>query len=132
MNDLLGKTIRKIYLNDDETRLFVFHDQGLAAYECYAECCSHTWIADIVGVSSLIGHTVLEAEEVDVDVEDRDDICPDCDLFFGIKLKTTGGYVDIVYRNSSNGYYGGSLLRDEKAVVPDLAELNEITEDYSA
>jgi len=132
MDNLIGKTVRKIYVNDDQSRLFVFHDTGFAAYRTDADCCSETWIADLVGVSALLGHTVMEAEEVELPQQDDNRTRQDIDLFYGIKLMTTGGYVDIIYRNSSNGYYGGSLLRDEKAGVPDVAELIEICEDYSA
>jgi hypothetical protein len=63
----------------------------------------------------------------------QDERCrQDDDRFYGIKLLTTGGYVDIVYRNSSNGYYGGELLRDTAPEILDDLDLIEIKEDYSA
>lgn len=132
MSDLIGKTVTGLFVSSDQSRLVVTHDEFASAYECYGDCCSETWIADIVGVSALIGHKVLSAE--DVTMEDVDDgrSRQEYDCFYGIKLVTTGGIVDIVYRNSSNGYYGGSLDRDSSWKYLDLAEMIAVTEDYSA
>lgn len=132
MSDLIGKTVKALYLSHDQADLFVLHNEGMAAYGCYGDCCSETWIADIVGVSGLLGHTVLEAQDIDLpDIQDERCRQED-DRFYGIKLLTTGGYVDIVYRNSSNGYYGGELLRETASEDLDVLELIEIKEDYSA
>jgi len=133
MSDLVGKTVKALYVSDDQSRLVVSHNEGHASYYCFGDCCSETWIADIVGVSSLLGHTVLKAEDIDLPQPDVDDgrSRQEYDSFYGIKLLTSGGYVDIVYRNSSNGYYGGNLERDNDPVT-NLAEMIEITEDYSA
>ena len=133
MSNLVGKTVKALYVSDNQSRLVVVHNEGQAPYFCDSDCCSETWIADLVGVSSLLGQTVLKAENMDLPRSDVDDgrCRQDYDEFYGIKLLTSGGYVDIIYRNSSNGYYGGSLERDS-APVTDLAEMIEITEDYSA
>lgn len=132
MSSLVGKTIRKVFISRAEDVLIVFHDEGHCYYETYGDCCSETWIADLVGVENLLGHKVLEVE--DVAMEDVDDgrTRQEYDQFFGIKIVTTGGYVDIIYRNSSNGYYGGSLYEVTSDRGFDLSDMAEITEDYSA
>lgn len=131
MRDLVGKTVTGLSLSFGESLLVVTHNEGSSVYETWGDCCSETWIADIVGVSNLIGQKVLKAEDVDMpDVEDGRSR-QEYDLFFGIKLTTTRGYVDIVYRNSSNGYYGGGLSKGDHQSV-DEAELRAITEDFSA
>lgn len=132
MSDLIGKTVREVFVSVDQDRLVVVYDGGVAFYRCWQECCSETWIADLCGVSSLIGHTVLAAEDMDLPNIDDDRSRQVFDQFYGIKLTTTGGYVDIIYRNSSNGYYGGDLARDEQLKDSDELELIAITEDYSA
>lgn len=131
MSSLVGKTIKQVYISRGEDFLVVLHDEGHSLYETYGDCCSETWIADLVGVQNLLGHKVLHVEDVAMeDVEDGR-TRQEYDQFFGIKIATTGGYVDIIYRNSSNGYYGGDLseVRDRGF---DLSEMVEITEDFSA
>lgn len=130
MGDLIGKTVAALSINDDQSVLVVTHDQGRCVYTTWADCCSETWIADILGVCNLIGQKVVAAE--DVELEDVDDgrTRQEYDQFFGIRLTTTRGYVDIVYRNSSNGYYGGDLFRGKDSDVS--GKLIAIEDDYSA
>ena len=133
MSNLVGKTVKALYVSDNQSRLVVVHNEGQAPYFCDSDCCSETWIADIVGVSRLLGHTVLKAEDMNLPQSDVDDgrCRQDSDEFYGLKLLTSGGYVDILYRNSSNGCYGGSLKRDDHQAI-NLAEMIVITDDYSA
>lgn len=131
MTTLVGKVITGLRINDDQSLLVFDHpDNSHTAYETEADCCSETWFADIVGVDALIGSTVLKADAMEAMQEVVDGRCrQDYDLFYGVKLITTNGYVDIVYRNSSNGYYGGSIdLYTRK--LP--SGLQSIIEDYQS
>ena len=49
---------------------------------------------------------------------------------YGEKLVTKNGVFDLVYRNSSNGYYGGSLNHLRQA--PAIEGFKEITDDWVA
>ena len=131
MKQLIGKKITELRISADQSVLAFYTDQGVIAYETYGDCCSETWFADITGVSALLGGTVQTADEVSMDGYNVEDgrTRQDFDEAYGVKLTTDKGYSDIVFRNSSNGYYGGSigLLRHE---MPD--GMTAITDDWHA
>ena len=138
MEDLVGKVVTGLEISTDQMILVVSHDSGKSFYVTGSDCCSETWIADIVGVSNLIGQRVLKTENVEVPYVDDGRCRQDVDEFYGVKLTTTRGYVDIVYRCSSNGNYGGALylVEESDTYVPygtvAEADLIRITDDFSA
>jgi hypothetical protein len=112
MQNLIGEKVLAIYVDHEDQAELVFQtEKGYLAYRLDADCCSESWFADIVGVTALLGQTVNDAEDVELnDVMLQDDRCrQEVDRFYGTKLTTAKGYVDIVFRNSSNGYYGGDI-----------------------
>jgi len=131
MEELIGHKIIKMFIDKDSQEYLVFQcKQRNFVYYVDGECCSESWFADVVSINALLGHTVNSVDEVDMGEINDDRGRQECDEAYGYKLKTTGGYADIVFRNSSNGYYGGSLR-----LVGDIGEhikLMELTEDYSA
>lgn len=132
MKKLIGKTITGLFVDEHQINLVFTHPNNeQTRYETYADCCSETWFADITGVSALLGSTVLEVENMDLPETEDGRTRQECDQFYGVKLKTTKGYVDIIYRNSSNGYYGGSIIY-ESGMLPEEHQLSAITEDWSA
>lgn len=127
---LVGKTITGLRVNDEQDLLVFDTTSGPVGLVAYGDCCSQSWFADITGVDALIGNTVLSAETIDMPESVQDDRCrQDYDQFYGIKLTTQRGFVDIVFRNSSNGYYGGYLEVFTKDLPKDLSA---ITSDWSA
>jgi len=131
MSDLIGKLVTGLKIGDGETVMVVEFEGGQSVYECEGDCCSNTWIADIVGVQRLIGHTVLKVEQLDVPEVEDGRTRQEYDQFYGVKLITDGGYVDVVYRNSSNGYYGGWMGKCESGLRLGV-ELTSVTDDFSA
>lgn len=130
MKELIGKTVSGLRVNDDQSVLTFNHPDGTnTSYDTYGDCCSETWFADITGVLALLGGKVIGVEDVRMESVDDGRTRQDEDKFYGVKLKTDKGFVDIVYRNSSNGYYGGSieLLRRE---LPE--GMTAITDDWQA
>ena len=117
MKKLIGKKIAGLRINEDQSVLAFDTNQGVIAYYVWGDCCSETWFADITGVSALLGGTVQTADEVSMDGYNVEDgrTRQERDEAYGVKLTTEKGYADIVFRNSSNGYYGGSieLLKSE-------------------
>ena len=132
MKELIGKKITGIFVNEYQSELIFNTDQGLIGYYTLTDCCDETWFADIIGVSALLGGVVQSSEEVPmVEISDnrtRQEI----DKIYGIKIKTDKGYVDIIFRNSSNGYYNGSieLFIPEEAILFD--KMTAITDDWHA
>lgn len=134
MKDLVGRTIAGISVGGRDELLSFDTDKGPVTYGTYGDCCSETWFADITGVKALIGGKVLEAEEVDMEKVgynvDDGRTRQDSDSAYGWKLKTDKGYADIIFRNSSNGYYGGDIEgptfeKPKEAMTP-------ITDDWQA
>lgn len=119
MEPLVGKTVSTVELSDDAEFLRLTTTDGERhTFRTEGDCCSYTWINDLIGVSSLIGHEITAVESVDlpapeITVTQPDGYDSDILADYGYKFRTTGGYFDIIYRNSSNGYYGGSLERDD-------------------
>lgn len=132
MKEIIGKKIDKIEVDagDQETLVFTVGDEKLI-YQGYGDCCSETWFADITGVSALIGGTVTSVETVQMAEVEDGRTRQEHDEIYGYKIKTDKGYADIAYRNSSNGYYGGSC-----DYIPGLDvsqhKFIEITDDWAA
>ena len=131
MKELIGKKITGLRINEDQSVLAFDTDQGVIAYDVWGDCCSEAWFADITGVGALIGGTVQTADEVSMDGYNVEDgrTRQDVDEAYGYKLTTDKGYADIVFRNSSNGNYGGSI----ELLKRELPEgMIAITDDWQA
>lgn len=101
------------------------------------DCCSESWWADITGFDALRGHMVTKAEEVVMPAPEDGRSRQDEDEAYSVVLTTTGGRCEMVFRNSSNGYYGGwieSVRVDshDESQADTFAGYREITSDWSA
>lgn len=112
MKELFGDSISYIYINDDKT-IMVFLDLfgKLYAYHTYSDCCSDTWFDEIINPENLIreqviGIEIMETKDIPV-IRENHERHHECIENYGYKLKTCKGYTEIIYRNDSNGYYGG-------------------------
>ncbi len=133
MKALVGKRITGIFVGTGDETLLFKTDKGDVVYSTDADCCSETWFADITGVDNLLGAIVRQAEDIenpDTNTEDGRTRQQD-DKAYGVKLVTDRGYADIIYRNSSNGYYGGSISKDDHGEYS-TEGMKKITDDWSA
>jgi len=131
MKELLNKVISGLKVSQDQCYLLFEHPNGASTmYVAYGTCCSETWFADIIGVEALLGATVTNVEAVPMESVEDGRSRQEHDEFYGVKLTTTKGYVDIVYRNSSNGYYGGYIELADK--VYGEQSFKNIMSDWSA
>ena len=118
MKELIGKTVTKIGVSQDQSVImFVQDDATSTAFQASGDCCSESWFADITfqnhwGTSGL-PLVVNEVSEIEVPdfvlkmIEKDGRTRQDYDQVYGYKLVTNKGTCEIIYRNSSNGYYGG-------------------------
>lgn len=125
LKSLIGKEVSKILVDNVHDEICFVTDDGLMSFICEGDCCSSTWIEHISGVSAMINATVISAEIVDIETI-SDHPVHDCLQIYAWKIKTTKGYFDIDFRNSSNGYYGGSLKRN----LSPSRDLRELKEDF--
>lgn len=114
---LVGRTIKKIYMNEDylkfETNL------GNIVFCVYGDCCSQSYFHDFIGVEKLLkGTPVVSVKSIELSTSDSKVLVNHNDSdeveCYGYEIVTEDpkfGEVTSVFsfRNSSNGYYGGSL-----------------------
>jgi hypothetical protein len=128
--DLVGRIVLGVFVDPGEHNLYLVTDGGIQHYECRANCCSETWIADVTGFDALRDARVVSVRDLALPREDGRSR-QDSDDFYGAEITTWRGRCHVAYRCSSNGYYGGWMER-----APDPAELpaglREIADDWSA
>lgn len=121
LEKLVGHKVTGLFRNADKDRLRFVLESGDSVH-CYTDgdCYSHSWIEHIEGVCNLIGATVRKIEdgaEVPSIETDGETI-----QFYNYRIVTERGFCNIEMRNSSNGYYGGSLDAadgtDDSAPIP--------------
>jgi hypothetical protein len=115
------------FVNKDERRSFVTE----------GACCSSSWIEHLEGVDNILGHLVIAVEDVEIDkvlptnrrgydIDEHGEEHESLQLY-GVKITTDVGTALLEFRNSSNGYYGGSISYTEAPVHKDV---NPVTEDF--
>jgi len=105
----------------------------IVVFDLFADCCSETWLADVVNREALRGE-VIRVEVVDLPegfLTDQVRTRQEKDDVMGWEIYTTAGVCSLAVRNSSNGYYGGAVVFDRRVAEPDPT-WTEITKDYSA
>ena len=122
MKELLNEEIIAIYTNDERTLLCFIDIHGETwAYTTRSECCSETWFEEIINPENMVWEHIIGieiksmVEKESLSPEDDDNPRRGYIKEYGYTFKTQKGYTDIIYRNSSNGYYGG-----ECEYLPDL------------
>lgn len=128
---LVGHTIRKVFVREGEEAMAFVTDLGTFAFQTDGDCCSETWFADLNGYAALAG-AVSRVEEFELPEEAGKDgrTRQEEDQVMGVRIRTWRGDCEILYRNSSNGYYGGSIAF---VFVPEsLDGWKQITGDWQA
>jgi hypothetical protein len=108
--ELVGRSITGLWVNHDDTLLVFETPEGFVGYAVEGDCCSTSWFNDIDGVSVLLGHTVAKVEGIPMSdgFETHDERNNDDSVqLYGTRITTDHGTCDVVFRNASNGYYGG-------------------------
>lgn len=109
---LIGKTIIGMKIADDQQALlFVLDNDETLIARTDGDCCSHSWI-EHVELPTEFPAKVLSCDDLDMNKEDVSNEEHECLTFYGYKIVTDKGDIVIDYRNSSNGYYGGSISFD--------------------
>lgn len=132
---LIGKVIVGIDVSQDEEALrFRLKDGSEVVWRTSGDCCSESWWADMLELDAILGRYGMEADPV-TEIEALD--LPDPidgrsrqseDQVYGYKLKTSRHYgATLIFRNSSNGYYGGSAYVSEARGYDQWREITENT-----
>lgn len=114
---LIGKHITGVFRSADNAWLrFTLDSENDICIYVDNECCSSSWFESINNADDLVDAYVsfiLEKSNV---------AWPGCneveDKVYGYMLATSKGFVDLIFLNSSNGYYGGSIRRGSSSAHP--------------
>jgi hypothetical protein len=105
---IVGRALDRVEVSQDKEKItFHFQEGDPVSYATYGGCCSSTWIEHLEQPYNLTGaviYGVKESSGPDVPESQGEVIQSYMTTFV-----TTKGNIDLEYRNSSNGYYGGSL-----------------------
>ena len=132
MKELVGKLVTNVYVSNDESFMkFDIKDEQPIIYKAYGDCCSETWFADILVGCYFPNNDrenypleVVSYEELDIPEWLQEVIAADgrgrqeSEAVYGFNLtfkdhawKPMREYdITIIFRNSSNGYYGGEVI----------------------
>jgi len=130
MKELIGKTIKQVLIGEDESMIAFVTDTGNIYFQTTEDCCSETWFSDILNIINILGTEVISAEAIelsDYNVEDGR-TRQESDEAYGYRVSSAKGETTFIFRNSSNGYYGGGLAHYTRP-VRSLEDFKEITVD---
>lgn len=129
-----GRTLERISVGDRESTLKFDlrngEDEEIRYVTTDGDCCSQSWWADIVGAAGSYGGIITGVKEVQMPEPNDNRSRQEYDRAYGYQITTDRGVVDLVFRNSSNGYYGGSAYDTEWP--PKTAWLPIISNDWRA
>lgn len=106
LEKLIGQYIYEIY-QDDYRIVFRYGDNQWLEMNAEGGCCSSSWIENVEIIPGAVGSKVVSFTDNYTDTIDSPD--HECLQSYQTVISTAHGSISIEYRNSSNGYYGGSL-----------------------
>lgn len=152
LKNLIGKKILEVWINEEYLKFVT--DQGNFVYQVTGDCCSHSYFYDFFGIKNLLNNTVESVEAVellpsDVVCYNQSERGGDVIQVYGYRITSKlsdehswGGTTSVFsFRNSSNGYYGGSIdqvePRDENsyyrnAFSGQTGEMKKLEEDIAS
>jgi len=122
LRKLIGRLVISVSVSLDANELKFITDMGDVGIHTDGGCCSETWFSDLIGLTALLGGRVTAVESLEL----PDYNCKDGrsrqqeDVAYGHRITTEVGFADLIYRNSSNGFYGGWLSAGDakEAIIP--------------
>jgi hypothetical protein len=103
---LKGQIIKE--LNVSETYLYITTKENTYRFTVEGDCCSYSYFYEISNVFQMLDKKILDIEKIEMpDPESPDEYTSVA--AYGYKIITDGGYGLVVFRNDSNGYYGGYI-----------------------
>lgn len=131
--ELVGKRVSRAFINNyDQSSLLLEIDPGyFMVFTVEGDCCSESWFYHVLGVDNLIGQKITAVEEIEMSDPNDGISRQESDALYGIKITTERGYVDIEFRCSSNGYYGGWANEQLQYLDEPSADYDEITTDWT-
>lgn len=122
LQSLVGKTISKIYVSEDKDYI-AFESKESGELHCFVtqgECCSDSWISDVFSDKGAFPMKVLSVRE-HVYKEEKDEDDEGLIKTYMIDLVGEDGEkITVFFKNSSNGYYGGTIEKYDDGLFDTL------------
>jgi hypothetical protein len=131
---LIGLRVEAMFVTEGEHALALVTDRpaddSILLLDTEGDCCSESWWADATGVMQLLHAKIVSTEDIELDTPEDGRSRQDEDQAYGLRINTDHGSCDLIFRNSSNGYYGGTCLPQWVSSLPD--GVTPITRDWRA
>lgn len=105
----MDRPLSAVVLRDDKSAIrFEFMDGSSVRFGVEGDCCSSSWIEHLEMPDDIAGQTITEVFDDRIEQQDQE---------YGLlqvyhtRFRTPKGDIVLEYRNESNGYYGGYLVR---------------------
>lgn len=112
LNDLVGKKVKEFLISEDKTVIKIICEDGQYYITAYGSCCSDSWFDHIYVSYASYPLQIIATEEIELGKVLASRQFEDQLYGYVIKMKSPNGWkeeIKIEMRNSSNGYYGGSI-----------------------
>ena len=127
-----NKIVKDVLISKDKTLIVFVCTTGNYAFQTEGDCCSHSWIEHLSGIRTLKSKKPIE-RVTDIAMPPAES-CNDYDVIktYGVQFDIAGkGHFTIEYRNSSNGYYGGSIEFCNGGISDKtMSELTSVKKDF--
>lgn len=106
---LLNQVFTEVYIINDDELIFHREDGYDVVFYHDQDCCECVWIEEVCGDLSFLANTpILMAEEY-IHEQQQDEKWHDYYTYTFYKFATIKGYVTVMWRGESNGYYSESV-----------------------
>lgn len=117
ISELVGANIDSIWVNSDQSQLVLVENAVAHVLTAEGDCCSHSWFEEVIGIPNITRQGSVIMDVFEIPLKTPAGLDADEEVFYGIAIRTNQGNATIVYRNSSNGYYGGTCLYSRQTVT---------------
>lgn len=105
-DSLVGRAVDGVDVSLDNYRLRFRFGDAKVVWATEGDCCSVSWWNDAVGLSALRGGRTVSSV-LTVELPNVPDGPDELTQAYGIRVATDRGAATFIFRNASNGYYGG-------------------------
>lgn len=98
---LMGVAVKK----GEDDLVLIFSGEAPLVVAVEGDCCSHSYWHEVIGAASCYGGVITGTRQLNLPEPDQGG--HECLQAYGYAVDTTLGSVRFVFRNESNGYYGG-------------------------
>lgn len=115
VNDIIGRQIDMVLLDQSKEFLrFMFDDGTSIVWSAVGDCCSHSWFESVEAFDFSGKVLRIDNPQIDEDESKRaDDSDGELIRSYFMTVYSERGRLCLEMRNSSNGYYGGSIETGE-------------------